>query len=65
MAGSIATFMQCILLLGIEDRSNFVLPSSTQLLNDEEEADLFIQETLQSQNEFQGMDLNQVTYSTL
>ena len=42
------------------DISSHVLPSSSQLLTAEEESELFIKESLQSQKEFEGLDLNQV-----
>ena len=44
----------------MEQRSNHILPSSAQVLNDEEEYEIFIKETLQSQKEFEGLNLNQV-----
>ena len=47
-------------ILGMEDTSDHVLPSSSPMLTDEEEAELYIRDTLRSQKEFEGMDLNQV-----
>ena len=52
--------MTLILFLGFEDTSDHVLPSSSAALTDEEEADLFVKDTLRSQKEFEGMPLNQV-----
>ena len=52
--------MKC---LGFEADSELVLPSSRKLFTDEEEADLFIQDALKSQKDFEGMNLNQVLNS--
>ena len=44
-----------------DDNSNFVLPTSRKTLSEEEEAEQFIIDTLRSQKEFEGMNLNQVS----
>ena len=46
--------------VGLETNPDLVLPSSSYSFSDEEESELFIKETLQSQKEFHGVDLNQV-----
>jgi len=45
---------------GYEADSELVLPSSRKLFTDEEEADLFIEDALKSQKDFEGMNLNQI-----
>ena len=46
----------------MENVSDHVLPSSSRELTPEEEENDFIISTLQSQNEFKRLDLNQVYY---
>ena len=47
--------------LGYKDEeSNFVLPTSRRNISEEEEAEEYIIDTLRSQKEFEGMNLNQV-----
>ena len=45
---------------GMESSPDFVLPTSSRVLTEEEESEQFIKDTLRSQKEFEGMDLNQV-----
>merc|ERR1719400_2665290 len=45
---------------GIDDKSDQVLPSTTQTLSPEEESEKYIVDTLRSQKEFEGLDLNQI-----
>ena len=45
---------------GMESLPDFVLPTSSRVLTEEEESEQFIKDTLRSQKEFEGMDLNQV-----
>ena len=49
-----------LLIIGIDDKSDQVLPSTTQTLSPEEESEKYIVDTLRSQKEFEGLDLNQV-----
>ena len=44
----------------MESTPDFVLPTSSRVLTEEEESEQFIKDTLRSQKEFEGMDLNQV-----
>ena len=44
----------------MESTPDFVLPTSSRILTEEEESEQFIKDTLRSQKEFEGMDLNQV-----
>ena len=46
----------------MEDNADLVLPSTSHALTEEEESELFIKDTLRSQKEFEGLNLNQVRY---
>ena len=47
-------------LIGQDTDANLVLPTSREYMTEKEEMEQFIIDTLQSQKEFQGMNLNQV-----
>ena len=46
---------------GYDTEPSLVFPTSRNQLSEEEEAEQYIIDTLQSQKEFEGMNLNQVT----
>ena len=52
-----------LLIIGIDDKSDQVLPSTTQALSPEEKSEKYIVDALRSQKEFEGLDLNQVIYN--
>ena len=47
--------------VGYDTEPSLVFPTSRNQLSEEEEAEQYIIDTLQSQKEFEGMNLNQVT----
>ena len=47
--------------IGYDTEPSLVFPTSRNQLSEEEEAEQYIIDTLQSQKEFEGMNLNQVT----
>ena len=47
--------------IGHDTEPSLVFPTSRNQLSEEEEAEQYIIDTLQSQKEFEGMNLNQVT----
>ena len=54
--------MQLYHLSGSESTPDFILPTTSKVLTKEEESEQYIIDTLKSQKEFEGMDLNQVSY---
>ena len=47
---------------GSESTPDFILPTTSKVLTEEEESEQYIIDTLKSQKEMEGMDLNQVSY---
>lgn len=54
--------MNSVHFSGSESTPDFILPTTSKVLTDEEESEKYIIDTLKSQKEFEGMDLNQVCY---
>ena len=52
--------MNLLFYLGMKDTTDHILPSSSLVLTTEEEAERFVIDSLRSQKEFDGFNLNQV-----